>query len=250
MNVPRKIVFERPGTVFLYGSLNPHVSEVTGEAFLSTVTRLESTFSQGLEQDRFIDAYVYMLMYYINEPIEEWIPKFFDNVGCASRHSFASTIGYRIRRMDESTLDNVWNSWLKAYWQNRLRGVPVPLDAGEIGEMLEWLPDMEGCFPDAVELAVNMPTESVVLRSIILRILENMPTESVVLRSIILRILEGQLWSQFPESTAKLLVYLEMCSSPTGWTNGKVLIEKLTALDLSDDIKQELEELNTKFGYM
>ena len=217
---------------FLYGSLNPHVSEVTQEAFLSTVTRFESTFSEGREQDRYIDAYVFILMYYINEPIEEWIPKFFDNAGCASRHSFASDIGYRLRRMDESTLDNVWHNWLKAYWENRLRGVPVPLDAGEIGAMLEWLPDMEGCFPVAVELAMNMPTES------------------VVLRSIIHHLLEGQLWRRFPESTAKLLAYLGNCNSPTGWAKGRELIEKLTTLDLSDDVKQELEELKTKFGYM
>ncbi len=215
---------------FLYGSLNPHVAEVTEEAFLNAVTRFETTFSQSLEQERFIDAYVHMLMYYIKEPIVEWIPKFFDNGSCASRTSFASAIRFRLGRMDESTLDNVWKRWLNTYWQNRLLGVPVPLVVDEIEEMLEWLPDMKDMFPYAVELAVKMPTKS------------------VEFRSPISRINEGELWEKFPKSTALLLVFLSRCRSPVGWYKGKELIDKLLTTDISNDIKQDLEELTTHLG--
>ena len=53
--------------------------------------------------------------------------------------------------------NNYWRCWLKRYWQNRLEGVPKPLESDEIKGMLKWLPHLTGVFSEAVDLAIQMP---------------------------------------------------------------------------------------------
>ena len=59
--------------------------------------------------------------------------------------------------MDETQQQEHWNRWLKPYWQNRLDGVPKPLEPDEIKRMMDWLPHLTGVFPEAVDLAIQMP---------------------------------------------------------------------------------------------
>ena len=97
--------------------------------------------------------------------------------------------------------------------------------------MLDWLPHLDMLFLDAVELAVQMPQT---------------PLER---DSIIYEINRGDLWSKYPEATAKLVVRVADSASP-GWVchGGKELIDKLPRTDLPSDLTTKLEELPARLG--
>ena len=70
--------------------------------------------------------------------------------------------------------------------------------------MLDWLPHLSMLFPEAVELAIQMPQT---------------PLDR---NSIIHEISKGDLWEKYPEATAKLLVHVADSESPGwAWHGGK-----------------------------
>ena len=127
---------------FLYGRLTPSVAELTKEAFLDAVEYINSNLSD--RRDKFIEAYVTMIGYYITDSIEKWILKFFVHSDSKGRHIFASKVDNHLYRMDEARQQNYWQHWLKCYWQNRLDGIPKPLESDEIKRMMDWLPHLTG----------------------------------------------------------------------------------------------------------
>ena len=128
------------------GRLTPSVAELLGEAFLEAVQYINSDLSD--RRDKFIEAYVNMIGYYITDSIEKWILEFFVHSDAKGRHTFVFKMGNLLRQMDETQQQEQWNRWLKRYWQNRLEGIPPkPLESDEIKGMLEWLPHLKGAFP-------------------------------------------------------------------------------------------------------
>ena len=85
-----------------------------------------------------------MLIYFVDEPLKVWIPRFFDNSCEEDRNYFATQIHQSLLHMNEEGQRVWWERWLKHYWQNRLNGVPIELGTGEIESMLEW----SSCFQD------------------------------------------------------------------------------------------------------
>ena len=98
-----------------------------------------------------------MLAYFALDSSEKWISEFFTHSNAEDQHTFANAIGDCLDQMDEAHQQEQWNRWLKPYWQDRLDGVPKPLESDEIKRMMDWLPRLKGVFPEAVELAIQMP---------------------------------------------------------------------------------------------
>ena len=213
---------------FLYGGfLDPQVAKALEDAFLKAVSSMASLFpTEGKLREKFIAFYSLMVAYFVEDPIDSWIPRLLTNAEENERRQFAWKLGRILDEMNDAQQQEWWGRWLKLYWKNRLHGIPEPLDDVEITGMIDWLPYFRSVYPEAVEIAVRMEHAS----------LENSP--------IIHQINQSDLWQKHPWETAKLLIHLGRAESPSwAWENGKELIEKLLQTDLPESLKTDLREL-------
>ena len=210
-----------------WGRLSPAVAEVMADLFLKAIERIDSDLSD--QRDQFIEYYTKMLTHFVEGPIDQWIPKLFQYGSQEVGQAFTLNLGYHLQDMDEATQQKLWQRWLKHYWQNRLDSVPPPaLESGEMKNMLNWLPHLTAVFPEAVDLAVQMPTD--------------IPLQNC---RVLYEINESDLWLRYPDRVAKLLIYLsERNLQDSIWFSGlKELIDKLLEQDISSEQKQKLKEI-------
>ena len=214
------------------GRLNPTVAENLQAAFLEAVQQINGDLAS--RRDDFIKYYVTMLGYFAADPLETWVPKLLGHGGEKARRRFAFEIGSHLRRMDETRQREWWGRWLKRYWENRLQGVPAPLEPGEVETMLGWLTALTAVFPDAVALAVRMP--QVPLQHGYGLIDGLSKSDSLVQKN--------------PREVGKLLIYLGQSDSPgLVWGNGgRKLIDKLLQSGIPKKLVQELKELKVRRG--
>ena len=223
---------------FLTGRrLTPSVAELLSEAFLDAVQQINRDLSEQKRRNRFINCYTVMLVYFALDAIEQWIPEFFTHSDADARHTFANEIGHRLHHMNETQQQEQWNHWLKPYWQNRLDGVPKPLESDEIKRMMDWLPHLKGVFSEAVDLAIQMPqSESGGHRA----------------SSVIFELERSDLPEMHPEATAKLVLYIRPSLPPTDLAYGhekqiqRELIGRLLQSPLPPELKTKLQELDAK----
>ena len=217
---------------FLYGPLNPRVADCMKDAFLTGVSSMVDLFpGEGDVRQQFVTFYAGMVAYFVDKPLDVWIPRFFESAESEDKRRFAWALGRDFHDMDNERQREWWERWLKRYWENRLSGIPAPLDAGEVEAMLDWLPHLNVLFHEAVELAIQMPQT---------------PLDR---NSIIHEISRGDLWEKYPEATAKLLIHVADSESPGwAWHGGKELIDRLLQLSLPNDLRAKLKEIPSRLG--
>ena len=217
--------------------LTPSVAELLSEAFLDAVQHIACDLSEQNRRDKFITCYTIMLAYFALDSSEKWISEFFTHSDAEDQHTFANEIGGCLDQMDEAHQQEQWNRWLKPYWQDRLDGVPKPLESDEIKRMMDWLPHLKGVFPEAVELAIQMPqSESGGKRA----------------SEVIFELERSDLLEMHPEATAKLVLYVRPSLPPTDLAYGhqkqiqRELIGRLLKSPLPPELKTKLQELDAK----
>ena len=208
-----------------WGRLSPATAEHLCEKSISAIQRISLEFSEQMRM-RFVEFYVVALGWLIGSAIEDWITEFFKFADTQMKRRFALEIGHRLRTLDEAVQQEWWNVWLKDYWANRLQGVPYPLADEEITQMLEWVMDLPGVFPEAVEVAIQMRRVHL-SRSYILHDLS-----------------ERELTERYPDDLARLLVHLgQNDTEPWFWLGTREVVDQLLAKDLPVNLKQGLREL-------
>ena len=219
-----------------WGRINPAVADHLADAFLQAVQRIGREFVG--RSDRFVSYYTTMLGYFAADALEKWIPELFQHGSVEVQHLFAAQVEFHLGDMDEVRQKEWWDRWLKRYWENRLQGVPAPLESGEVDRMLGWLPDLTAIFPEAVALTIAA--------------LDQLPTETQLRgRRIIKRLSDNDsLIKSYPQEVARLLIRLERFDSPlpSFWSGGRELVDKLLQLHLSRELEQGLNELRAKQG--
>ena len=85
------------------------------------------------------------------------MPALFENASEEDRECFAFTLWRWLANMSGEQKREWWDRWLRAYWEDRLVGVPAPLYRKEVAMMLEWPVALDELFPEAVGLAAQMP---------------------------------------------------------------------------------------------
>ena len=180
-----------------------------------------------------------MLVYFAFDSIKKWISEFFTHSDVEARHTFANGIGHRLHRMNETQQQEQWNRWLKRYWQDRLEGVPKPLESDEIKRMMDWLPHLKGVFSEAVDLAIQMPqSESGGKRA----------------SSVIFELERSDLPEMHPEAMAKLVLYMRPSLPPTDLAYGREkqiqreLIGRLLQSDLPPELAEQFQEIRLRLG--
>ena len=219
---------------FLHGPLSRAAADLLSDAFLEAVERIENPNSEQQLCDKFI-----ALLFSVEDPVEKWIPTFFESASKDRRQLFALSIGNHLRYCNEAQQREWWQHWLCRYWENRSQGVPKPLDDREIEEMVKWLPNLKAVFPEAVDLAIRMPQEQ--------------PRHDSQLRYgrynlVIFQIHRSDLWQSYPEAVTKLLVYLGTSEPGYLWATGRELIGELLQLNLPRELEHNLKELRARMG--
>ena len=208
----------------------PTTSELLREPFLLAVEHVNDRMTPET-RGRFITSYTSMLTWFVSGPTDQWITKLLVGDNPEVRKQFARQMEHRLRLLEETGQKEWWTTWLKEYWENRLIGVPTPLDTEEIETMLEWVAHLPGVFPDAVSLAVRM-RKVPLARSMTLH-----------------RIGESGLIDEHPNDLAKLLIHLGQCGTqPWFWHRTGDIVERLLAKELPPDIDTGLRELIAKNG--
>jgi hypothetical protein len=87
-----------------------------------------------------------------------WLIRFMRVADSEERIMWASFVREMLKEMKEPAKQDAWDNWIQDYWQKRIEGVPVPLEAAEVGEMVNWGPQLGPAFPAAVEKICSSPT--------------------------------------------------------------------------------------------
>ncbi len=206
-----------------------------------TIESMEGTFLmatgcvRGLPDPRtreeFVDCLAAMMIDIIDDPIEVWIPLFMLNGGRKERRRFTWAIWKRLGEMTDAEQQELWKRWLRRNWENRLDGVPVPLEDFEAEWMLNWLGQLHSLFAEAVELALHLPVNGVQV--------------SMLMRALS----KGHHCEQEPDAVTNLLIYLADTEAATPpFFDWQELIERLLGNDLSQSSRESLEELQVRLG--
>ena len=212
-----------------WGRLYPNVAEILESHFLKAVQQLGSSLSN--RRKRLMEYYTTMLCFHAEDPLSIWIPSIFRYGNIEDRQNFANNIENQLRRVEDSNRQEWWQRWLKHYWEDRVQGVPSTLDAVEIEAMLNWLPLLKGVFAEAVGIAMRMP---------------KVPLQH---GRVIHGLKENEIVKLYPESVAKLLLYLEE-ASPSGffWFGSRDIIKQIVECGLPPDLETKIKELEAKIS--
>lgn len=211
-------------------SFTPRTAELLRESFLQAVEHLHD-YVVPETKGRFVATYISMLTWFVSGPNDQWITKLLTITDQDVRQQFADEVGHHLRFLEEPTQEQWWNNWLKGYWENRLTGIPAPLDAKETEAMIEWTTSLPAVYPEAVELAMRMPVPPM--------------RQSMLVH----RLAESDIPAKHPESVAKLLVHLSEADDPHYmWHGARPVIEKLLPSPLDEGTKTGLQEILVKFN--
>lgn len=175
----------------VWGRLYPALVDALLPAFIAAMPRLAADLDD--RRQRFIEFYTALAAFHVSDPTQCLLPVLFQYGSLEDRLTFALHLGYFLRQMQQAAKQQLWNGWLRRYWQDRLQGVLAALDEAEIRKMLEWLPHLGDAFPDAVALAVRFPA---------IRIDHS---------NVLHKLRESELVTRFAADTAELLIYLANC---------------------------------------
>ncbi len=174
------------------GRLNTALVDTLLPAFIAAIPRLSADI--GNRSQRFIEFYTALAVFHVSDPTEQLLPALFQQGSLDDRLAFASHLKYFLRQMQQPAKQQLWNGWLRRYWQGRLQGVLTKLEDTEIRNMLEWLPHLGEAFPEAVDLVVRGPA---------IRVQHS---------NALYELRKSELVTQFPNDTAELLIYLSNCT--------------------------------------
>jgi hypothetical protein len=102
-----------------------------------------------------VGAIVYSGLFDVNSG--GWFMRFLVGLNDPQRAEWANQMGFMLDGAPPQRKTEIWGRWMKAYWQERLRGRPCPLSAKEAEELVDWTLAMTPVFPEAVELLIQSP---------------------------------------------------------------------------------------------
>jgi hypothetical protein len=210
----------------VWGRLYPALVEALLPAFVAALPRHITDLHD--RRRRFIEFYTALAVFHVSDPTQQLLPTLFQRGSLEDRVAFASYLGYFLRQMQQPAKQQLWDGWLRRYWQGRLQGVLAALDEAEIRSMLEWLPHLGDAFRDAAALAVRFPP---------IRIEHS---------SVPFELRESELVTRFPDETAELLIYLSNCTVGYHAADLATINARLPAID--GQVRKRLDEAFARAG--
>ena len=214
----------------LYGQLSVPTIDVLTEPFQVAAANAQG-FRAPHTRQQFVNYLAWLVIDFVDDPIDEWIPRFLLNAGEEDRRRFAWAIWRRLGEMSDAEQQELWNRWLRHYWENRVDGVPTPLEDVEVEWMQNWLPQLHSLFAEGVKLALRMPSSG------------------AHASRLIRRLKEGDQCEREPTAVADLLIQMANAeSATTPFFDWRELIERLMKSDLTEGRRESLQVLRVRLG--
>lgn len=167
-------------------------------------------------------------------PVEDgWLSRFMVAGALEERIMWASALGQMLAQMKAPASQNAWDLWIDTYWQNRIQGLPVALDAAEVSEMVQWSVHLQSVFPAVVTRICSSPVPK----------LEH--------SFIYHQLSKSEIPTQHPSSTAKLVLHLLGTASVPFYDIDPVVdvVKRLAPSDIDrPGLRQICDEL-ARLGY-
>lgn len=138
------------GIVYFSRYLNKDVADVMAPIYLRAVTNLN--WLEGEVRSGFIDLYLLLLIYVVENPCLEYIPKFYSIAEERDQEMFIQGIEHRLKDMDDKEKKILWNGWLMQYLIYRYENKPIMLTEKEKELFVSWLPELGELFEGAVNV--------------------------------------------------------------------------------------------------
>ena len=98
-------------------------------------------------------------LYFVKGPKEaKWIGRFTATVNLEIRIQWMNSIREALSELASSEVTANWDTWMRTYWEDRLRSLPKRLIPDEAAALAGWTPYLHDRFPEAVELACKKAT--------------------------------------------------------------------------------------------
>jgi hypothetical protein len=117
--------------------------------------------SQSADMRRAIIMHITGLaLYRLSDPLSNgWLPGVIRTLGDQDLCSLAAEIDHALSQVNVSTVEGIWERWLKQYWEERILGRPKPFSIDEAKHAGCWALSVGKHFPEAVRLvAALQPT--------------------------------------------------------------------------------------------
>ena len=88
----------------------------------------------------------------------EWLIGLTSDASDAARARFLRAVALRLRDEDPESIASQWRSWMRAWWQQRLEGIPRLLRLAEAGALAGWTVLLGEDAPEAVDLVCRVDT--------------------------------------------------------------------------------------------
>ena len=165
----------------------------------------------------------------ISRVTRSWLWKFIREVEPQDRKNFAAHVGGVLADLDAKATNSAWTRWLRAYWDDRLNGRPLPLDRAEASEMVAWAPSLSGAFDEVAERVCSISVEFDVDDYIYDRLAESKASETD------------------PQATARFLQHV-LSRSDSPIYSFDSLSELLNILKTQPDIASEVEQIENQLA--
>lgn len=139
---------------FLYTSaLSDELVNALHGCFLKAINRVDIIHDSI--RARFAEFYAYIVIRYINNPIDEWINPLLVAENNKLTVEFANQLRHTIHRMEPEDRQLLWKRWYKTYLENRKDNIPVVQLDDEIRAYLDGILDFAFAFREIVDLVTQ-----------------------------------------------------------------------------------------------
>lgn len=84
-----------------------------------------------------------------------WLSKLTSNASEDVRTGWMNQIGWRLRVMSGSAVEQLWSRWIRTYWQDRLASKPIQLTTREASAMAAWVIYLTSSLSEGADLATS-----------------------------------------------------------------------------------------------
>ena len=84
-----------------------------------------------------------------------WLKRFTNTADTDTRVQWIRSVASNFAALPVEDVEAQWEAWMRTYWKNRLRSIPVAMTRDEASAMAEWTVTLDHSFRQAVHLAVQ-----------------------------------------------------------------------------------------------
>lgn len=182
--------FERGRNLELDKALIPYYRQCAAEmtAKFREATERKEQFDSHALQSLGWHLFSLVISAFPNPLESEFFIEVLPVVAPITRMAIADAMGEWFRGLAESDQRAKWNHWMRTYWERRVLGIPITIDAEEAHKFVEMAVGAKDQFPELVNLA------------------EQMTLKDIWPHPILEAITAAALDEKFPEATTRLLI--------------------------------------------